>query len=260
MSNTEDYKGKILITQELSSKSRELFDKLGKRYNVKVVYHSFFKYKGIDVSSFRKLGLNVLGYSAIIFTNKVAVDNFYSLLKKLGIELPLTIRYFCISEQLAMYLQKYIILRKRRLHYPKKVKGKDDIFKILDKYKDSEKFLFVGRVNTNHKILQYLKKNKFNFSFLPVYDLEPNPYDNWGELKGFLLITFSAVPSIEMFVKFAEKDKDLLKIPVGVYGKEVKRVAKKHKLNIVFEGPTKERKTFYSLVCNYLDNVVGNKN
>ena len=253
-------KGNVLITQELSSQARQLFDKLGRKHNVKMIYHSFLRIEGIDMPSFRKLGLKIRDYSAIVFTNKVAVDNFFELLKKLEIELPLTIRYFCSSEQLAMYLKKYITLRKRRLHFPKKVKGKDDLTKIMEKYKDEEKFLFVGGANSNHKLLQFLKKNKYDYAFLPVYELLPNPYGDISSLREFLLISFSAPAAVEAYVDIANKDKELLKVPVGVYGNETKKVAKRHKLNVVFAGPTKDRKSLYTLIDNYLYDILSSKN
>ncbi len=248
MKNQENVR-RILITQETSEQGRKLFRRLEKKYGAEFLYHSFLRIKPLSLEEFKKSDINILDFTGIIFSNKVSMELFFELLKKLGIELPLTMRYFCPTERLALYLQKFVSIRKRRWHYPKKGKGKEELLKYLDKYKD-EKFLFVGRPKGRHYILTHLRKHKRYFKILPIYEFEAEAFPDVEKLRSVELICFSALAAREVYCElYPDECKEK---PVGVYGPEAKKVVKRKKMRVGFEGPTEEHRTLYDLINAYL--------
>ncbi len=240
---------RIIITQEISEPGRKLFQRLEKKYDVEFIYHSFLHIRSLSVEEFKKSGLNISEFTGIIFSNKVSMELFFELLKKLGVELPLTVRYFCPTERLALYLQKFVSIRKRKWHYPKKGKGKEELLKYLNKYKE-EKFLFVGRPQGRHYILTHLRKHKRDFKILPIYKFEAEAFEDVEKLRSAELICFSAPAAIDAY---CELYPDMCKEkPVGIYGSEAKKLAKRKKMQVAFEGPTAEDRTLYDLISKYL--------
>ena len=112
-------------------------------YNLKVDFRPFEKLDPVSVKDFRKQKINILEHTAIIFTSRNAVDHFFKLAEGLKINIPTDMKYFCISEQTANYLQKYIVIRKRKIFT-----GQRTIAELLDVMKETmvkfpdEKYLF----------------------------------------------------------------------------------------------------------------------
>lgn len=108
---------KILISQPSPKTEKSPYFDIAEKYNVQLDFRPFIRVDGIDAKEFRAQKINIPDYTAVIFTAKVAIDHFFSLCEELRVTMPETMKYFCISEAVALYLQKYIVYRKRKIFF-----------------------------------------------------------------------------------------------------------------------------------------------
>ena len=128
---------KILVSQPQPTTEKSPYSELSEKYGLKLEFRPFIKVEGVTAKEFRQERINILDHTAIIFTSRTAIDHFFRICGELRITVPDTMKYFCISEATAFYLQKYIVYRKRKIFYgDKKV---DDMTKILLKHKTEKK-------------------------------------------------------------------------------------------------------------------------
>ena len=133
---------KILVSQPQPTTEKSPYSELAEKYGLKLEFRPFIKVEGVTAKEFRQERINILDHTAIIFTSRTAIDHFFRICGELRITVPDTMKYFCISEATAFYLQKYIVYRKRKIFYgDKKV---DDMTKILLKHK-TENFRYSQR-------------------------------------------------------------------------------------------------------------------
>src|SRR5574344_1770639 len=106
---------KILISQPKPASEKSHYYDIEKEYGVECVFHPFFKVEGISAKEFRQQKINILDYSAVVFTSRHAVDNYFNLAKEMRITIPEDMKYFCVIETIALYIQKYVQYRKRKV-------------------------------------------------------------------------------------------------------------------------------------------------
>lgn len=107
---------KILVSQPEPSE-RSPYADVAEKYNVQIDFRPFIQIQNVSIKDFRKQRIDILAHTAVVFTARIAVDNFFSLCEELRITVPETMKYFCISEAIALYLQKYIVYRKRKIFF-----------------------------------------------------------------------------------------------------------------------------------------------
>ncbi|HWA32934.1 MAG TPA: uroporphyrinogen-III synthase [Cyclobacteriaceae bacterium] len=151
----------ILVTQEAPTDPTSPYFKIAEKYNIKVDFRPFIQVEAVPVKEFRKQKIEILNYTAIIFTSRNAVDHFFSICRELKIEMPPDMKYFCISEQTSNYLQKYIVIRKRKIFTG--LKDTRDLTEIIKKHKN-EKFLFPCSDIRKNDIPDFLRENNYHFS------------------------------------------------------------------------------------------------
>ena len=108
---------KILVSQPKPSSEKSPYFDLANKYGVEVVFRPFIKIEGLTSKEFRQSKIPITDHTAVIFTARTAVDHYFRLCKELRFNVPDTMKYFCVSETIAHYLQKYIIYRKRKIFY-----------------------------------------------------------------------------------------------------------------------------------------------
>lgn len=107
----------ILISQPKPSSDKSPYFDIAEKYRVEMDFKPFIKVEGLDAKEFRQQKINISEYTAIVFTAKVAIDHFFALCEEMRITMPETMKYFCISESVALYMQKYIVYRKRKIFF-----------------------------------------------------------------------------------------------------------------------------------------------
>ncbi|MEQ9591690.1 MAG: uroporphyrinogen-III synthase [Cyclobacteriaceae bacterium] len=172
----------ILVSQEAPADANSPYLKLAEKFNLKIDFRSFIQVEPVEVKEFRKQKIDILSHTAIIFTSRNAVDHFFQICAELKIEMPADMKYFCISEQTSNYLQKYIVIRKRKIFTGSK--DTKDLLEIVKKHKN-EKFLFPCSDIRKSDIPDFLESNGFDYSEGIIYrtmaanlsDLEDVYYD-----------------------------------------------------------------------------------
>ena len=106
---------KILVSQPVPSDENSPYTKLAKKYNLKIDFRPFINVEPINIKEFRQQKVDILKHTAVIFTSRNAVDHFFRLAIDSKVEIPTDMKYFCISDQTSNYLQKYIVIRKRKI-------------------------------------------------------------------------------------------------------------------------------------------------
>jgi uroporphyrinogen-III synthase len=160
---------KILITQPKPENDKSPYFELARKYNIDLVFHPFIKLEGIPSRDFRKQKIDILYYSAVIFTSRNAIDHFFRICDEMKLTIGQDTKYFCITEAVALYLQKFILYRKRKVFYGADGTNKS-MFDAINKHKENEKFLYVCSENQqDNEIVNWLKNNKCEFALAFMY-------------------------------------------------------------------------------------------
>lgn len=164
---------KILVSQPKPSSEKSPYYDIAEKYGVNIVFRPFIKVEGLTSKEFRQQKISIPEYTAVIFTARTAIDHFFRLCEELRVTIPETMKYFCTTEAIALYLQKYIIYRKRKIFFGNSGKL-DDLVPSLLKH-SGEKFLFP--VSDVHKEqTSVLEKHKINYTKAIMYRTVSNDF------------------------------------------------------------------------------------
>jgi len=160
---------KILISQPRPESDKSPYFDLERKHNVELVFHPFIVLEGIPAREFRKQKIDIVQFSAIIFTSRNAIDHFFRMSEEMKISIGQDTKYFCMTEAVALYLQKFILYRKRKVFYGADGTNKS-LFDVINKHRESEKFLYVCSENQqDNDIVSWLKNNKCEFQLGFMY-------------------------------------------------------------------------------------------
>ena len=179
----------ILISQPKPETGRSPYFDIAEKYNVKVDFRPFIKVETISVKEFRLQRVDINNFTAVVFTSRAGIDNYFALAKEVRIPKNEEIKYFCISEAVAFYLQKHINFRKRKVFYG--TTGKlADMFAVINRNVE-EKYLFVLPENNNEEIFELLKDVKVEYQTAIVYRSVSNDFTEDEPFDYDMLIFFS---------------------------------------------------------------------
>ena len=155
-----------MVSQPEPTTEKSPYYDLAEKHNLKIDFRPFIQVEPIEAKVFRKERINILDHTAVIFTSRTAVDHFFRICEELRITVPDTMKYFCISEATAFYLQKYIVYRKRKIFFGKS--SFDEIIEMIEKHKD-EKFLVPLSDKHKAEIPKKLEKAKVKHSIAILF-------------------------------------------------------------------------------------------
>lgn len=150
----------ILVTLPKPESEKSPYYELAKKYNLKVDFRSFIHVEGVAAKDFRKEKINLSDFTAVIFTSRNAADHFFRICEEMRYEVPAEMKYFCLSETIALYLQKYIQYRKRKIFFGKQTAS--DLAEVLKKHA-SEKFLYPCSDMAAEETQKFLQDNGYDF-------------------------------------------------------------------------------------------------
>jgi len=157
---------KILVSQPAPEGDKSPFHELAEKNNLKIDFRPFIKIEGVTAKEFRQTRIDILQHTAIIFTNKTAIDHFFKICEEMRITVPDSMKYFCVTESIAFYLQKYIVYRKRKIFHGKSVL--QDLADVIQKNKD-DKYLVPLPDSYKPEIINTLDKFKIEYSKAILY-------------------------------------------------------------------------------------------
>ncbi len=160
---------KILITQPRPETEKSPYFELAKKYGVELSFHPFIRLEGIPPKEFRKQKIDIISYSAVIFTSRNAIDHFFRTCEEMKANISQDTKYFCITEAVALYLQKFILYRKRKVFYGADGTNKS-MFDVINKHKENEKFLYpVSENQQDNEIVGWLKMHHCEYATPYMY-------------------------------------------------------------------------------------------
>jgi uroporphyrinogen-III synthase len=155
---------KILISQPEPTSEKSPYSELAEKYGLKFDFHQFIQVEGVSAKEFRNQRINILDHFAVVFTSKTGVDNFFRIAEEFKVAVPETMKYFCVSESVAFYLQKYIIYRKRKIFYAPTGLFKDLIALMAKQKFEGGRFLLVLSDMYKAEIPQQMDRAKFKYT------------------------------------------------------------------------------------------------
>ncbi len=181
---------KILITQPRPESDKSPYFDLSRKYNVDLVFHPFIRLEGIPAREFRKQKVDIASFTAVIFTSRNAIDHFFRMCEEMKITISQETKYFCITEAVALYLQKFILYRKRKVFYGADGTNKS-MFDVINKHKENERFLYVCSENQqDNDIVTWLKKNNCEFQLAFMYRTISNDIASVMDTDTYSVICF----------------------------------------------------------------------
>lgn len=245
---------KMLVSQPQPTSSKSPYFDIAKKYGVEIDFRPFIKIEPLSAKEFRQQRISILDYSAVIFTARTAVDHFFNLCEEMRITIPETMKYFCITETIAVYLQKYIIYRKRKVFFAPSGQF-DDLVKLVGKH-PKEKYLIP--VSDIHKddLMVSLDAKKINYKTATMYRTVSNNFTDEDQFDYDMLVFFSpsGISSLmKNFPKFKQKD-----IRIGCFGPTTAKAAVDAGLRLDIEAPTPEAPSMTAALEQYLKKEIGN--
>ena len=241
---------KILISQPKPASEKSPYYDLAQEHGVEMVFRPFFKVEGISSKEFRQQKISMLDHTAVVFTSRHAIDNYFKLAKELRITIPEDMKYFCRIETIALYIQKYVQYRKRKVFFG--TNGKiDGLMPQMLKHKD-EKYLVPLSSVHNNDIKNMLDSKGLKHSECVMYRTISNDFTE-EEKKDFdydMLVFFSptGVKALKKnFPDFKQGD-----IKIAAFGPATAKEVEAEGMHIDLVAPSKEHPSMTSALKAYL--------
>ncbi|MCH7409557.1 uroporphyrinogen-III synthase [Belliella sp. DSM 111904] len=222
----------ILVSQPKPSDERSPYFMLAEKYNLKIDFRPFIQVEPVSIKDFRKQKIEILKHTAVIFTSRNAIDHFFTICKELKIEMPADMKYFCISDQTAHYLQKYIVIRKRKLFVGSKTAS--DLFDYFKKHK-SEKYLFPCSDIRKDEIPAYLSKSNIEYTEAIIYHTVAADLSDLKDIKYDILAFFSPSGIKSLMTNFPDFKQNNTRI--AAFGPTTAEAVREQDLILDIEAP-----------------------
>ena len=240
---------KILISQpEPADLEKSPYKNLVSKYGVDITFYKFFEVVGLTPTEFRRSRIHLSDYTAIIFNSKNSVDHFFRLAKELREVIPDSMKYFCATEAIALYLQNYIQYRKRKIFFGNQYFS--DLIEVLQKHRE-EKFLFPCSDEKQTEYTKLLDKAKFKYTKATMYTSVPRDLKQFN-LKDFDMICLFSPIGVRSLVKnfpnIANEN-----VMIAAFGASTHSALKAAGIKLTIAAPTKSSPSMAMAVENYIN-------
>lgn len=237
----------ILVSQPRPEGERSPFFDFAEKYNLKIDFRPFIQVEPIPGKELRKEKINELNYTAVIFNSRNAVDNFFRVAAEHKTEMPADMKYFCVNEGMAYYLQKYIVLRKRKVFY-----GKGTTKELLDLIKahPKENYLYPCSDVRNPVVPDFLKKNKLKYRETILYRTVASDLSDLTHVNYDIIVFFSPSDIKSLFENFPEFKQNNTRI--AGFGAATQKAITDAKLTINIPAPTPETPSMVMALEKYV--------
>lgn len=243
---------RILVSQPKPENNKSPFYDLAKKNNLTVDFRPFIHVEGVSVKEFRKQKVNILEHTAVIFNSRTAVDHFFRIAKEMKINIPESMKYFCVTESIAFYLQKYIVYRKRKIFYGR---GKfEDLIDVLLKHKN-ENFLVPLSDAHKHDIPRKLKKHKLKFTKAIFYRTVSSDLSDLADVNYDILVFYSPSGIKSLLHNFPDFKQNNTKI--ASFGTNTAKAVKEAGLRLDIQAPAPKTPSMTMAIESYIRNLNG---
>ena len=207
---------------------------IAEKYGVKIDFRPFIKVESVSAKEVRQQKVSILDHTAVIFTSRHAIDHFFRLCTELRVTIPETMKYFCVTEQVALYIQKYVQYRKRKIFFG--ATGKiEDLIPSIVKHK-TEKYLVPMSDVHNDDIKNLLDKHNIQHTEVVMYRTVSNDFGKDEEFDYDMLVFFSPAGVSSLKKNFPDFDQKNIKI--GTFGSTTAQAVRDAGLRLDLEAPT----------------------
>lgn len=239
---------KILISQPQPSSEKSPYFDIAEKYNLTLDFKPFIKIEGLDAKEFRTQKINISDYTAIVFTAKIAIDHFFALCEELRITMPETMKYFCISESVALYLQKYIVYRKRKIFFSPTGKM-DGLGASLVKHTKDNYLVPVSDVH-NDDITSILEEKKVTYTKAVMYRTVSNSFTP-QEINSYdMLVFFTPAGITSLYKNYPDFEQG--EMMIGCFGAATKKTLEDAGLRLDCEAPLPEFPSMTAALENFI--------
>ncbi len=237
----------ILVSQPSPEGNRSPFFDLAEKYNIKVDFRPFIQVEPIVTKELRKEKINELNYTAVIFNSRNAIDNFFRVATEVKTEMPADMKYFCVNEGMAYYLQKYIVLRKRKVFY-----GKGTTKDLLDVLKahPKENYIFPCSDVRSPIVSDFLKKHKIKFRESILYKTVASDLSDLTHVNYDVIVFFSPSDIRSLFENFPDFEQNNTRI--AGFGNATKKAITDANLEVNIPAPTPETPSMVMAIEKYI--------
>lgn len=225
---------KVLVSQPKPTSEKSPYFDIAEKYRVKIDFRPFIKVESLSAKEFRQQKVSILDHTAIVFTSRHAIDHFFNLCVELRVTIPETMKYFCTSETIALYIQKYVQYRKRKVFFG--ATGKfADLVPLMVKHNTEKYFVPMSDVH-NDEVKDLLDKNKIQHTEAVMYRTVSNDFKP-EEMSDYDMLVFFSPAGIQSLMKnfpgFEQKD-----IAIGCFGPTTAKAIKEAGLRLDLEAPS----------------------
>lgn len=241
---------KILVSQPKPSSEKSPYYDIANRYEVEIVFRPFIKVEKIPSLEFRKQKVNILNYTAVVFTSRHAIDSYFQIAKENHQPIPEDMKFFCVTETISLYIQKYIPYRKRKVFFSPTGKI-EDLVTIMQKHK-SELYLVPLSDVHDGTIKSMLDAKKLKHTECMMYRTLSNDFTE-EEISQFDydMCVFFSPSGIASFEKNVPEE-IRSKVAVATFGPATTKAAHDAQLNVVVEAPTEKYPSMTGALNKYL--------
>lgn len=240
----------VLISQPKPEGAKSPFFDLADKYGLHVDFFPFIIVEPVSGKDFRKQKIDISAYTAVIFASRNAIDHFFRICDELKITVSQELKYFCITEAVALYLQKFILYRKRKVFFGADGTNKS-LFDVISRHKDNEKFLYPCSSNFDSDITNWLKLNNCEYAIPVLYEIISNDIKPVMEKTKYDLIclfTPGGVRSLlENFPNYKQNG-----VMIGVFGSNTFKSAEEAGLRLDIKAPVPERPSMVSAIEHFI--------
>ncbi|WP_289046716.1 uroporphyrinogen-III synthase [uncultured Olleya sp.] len=240
----------ILVSQpEPKIENSPYFD-LSEKQKVKIDFRPFIHVEGVSSKDIRHQKVDLKNYTAIILTSRNAVDHFFRVAEEMRFKVPDSMKYFCQSEAVAFYLQKYVVYRKRKIYVGKR--NFADLSPLIKKYKD-ETFLLPTTDKLKPEVPEILNGLKINWKEAVFYKTVISDLSDLENVTYDILVFFSPSGIESLFHNFPEFKQNDTRI--AVFGNTTIKAVEAKGLRVDIAAPTPETPSMTMALHKYIDKV-----
>ena len=253
LATSDDRKRKVksvLVTLPKPETEKSPYFELAKKFNLKLDFRSFIHGEGVSAKDFRKDKVNLADFTAVIFTSKNAVDHYFRVCEEMRYEVPVDLKYLCISENIALYLQKYIQYRKRKIFFGKQTAS--DLEELLKKHV-GEVFLYPCSDVAAEETLKFLQENGYNFKPAVLFRTVCSDLSDLREVFYDIIVFFSPSSVQSLYKNFPDFQQNNTRI--AAFGATTHKAVLERNLIVDIMAPTPNAPSMTMAIEQYVKQV-----
>ena len=244
----EKYKPIVSILVSQPKPKRSPYYSLEKKWNLKIDFRPFIHVEAVTEKEFRKNRLRPDDYSSVIFTSKMSIEHFFRMCEAMRVYMSQQTKYFCLTEAIANYLQKFIIYRKRKVFVG--VRKIEDLSIALNKHREFEKFLLPCSNLGAQDVVSYLKKNDFNYKEAMMYRTVSSDLSDLDDITYDILVFFSPLGIKSLYENFPDFEQNDTRI--AVFGNHTEKAVSERGLKTNIKAPAPQTPSMSMALEKYL--------